>query len=68
MRLTCQECAVVAHDDAFHWRALLALDPDDAFGETMLAFYCPTCAEREFGPRCRMDSSQASPNQEGWAS
>jgi hypothetical protein len=59
MRLTCQECAVVAHDDAFRWRALLALDPDDAFEQTMLAFYCPTCAEREFGPRCRIDSSQA---------
>ena len=41
MRLTCQECEVVADDDAFGWRALLALDPDDAFQEPLLAFYCP---------------------------
>ena len=60
MRLTCQECAIVAEGDASGWRALLALDPDDAFEQPMLGFYCPTCAEREFGPRRRIDSSQAS--------
>jgi hypothetical protein len=59
MRLTCQECAVVAEDDAFHWRALLAVDPDDAFEQPMLAFYCPTCAEREFGLSRRIDTGRA---------
>jgi hypothetical protein len=49
MRLSCQECERVADDDAFRWRALLAVDPDDAFEEPLLAFYCPECAEREFG-------------------
>jgi hypothetical protein len=50
MRLTCQECAAVAQRSAFRWRALLAVDPDDVSEQPMLAFYCPTCAEREFGP------------------
>jgi hypothetical protein len=59
MRLTCQECAVVAEDDAFRWRALLAADPDDAFEQTMLAFYCPTCAEREFGLSGHVDSHRS---------
>jgi hypothetical protein len=59
MQLTCQECAVVAEDDAFRWRALLAVDPDDAFEQPLLAFYCPTCAEREFGPRRSIDVGKA---------
>jgi hypothetical protein len=32
MRLTRRECKVVADDDAYRWRVLLAVDPDDAFG------------------------------------
>jgi hypothetical protein len=59
MRLTCQECAVLAEDDAFRWRALLAVDPDDAFEQPMLAFYCPDCAEREFGLSRRTGSGHA---------
>lgn len=58
MRLTCQECAALADNDAYRWRALLAVDPDDAFQQPMLAFYCPACAEREFGPSRRVDSGQ----------
>ena len=56
VRLKCQECEVLADDHAFWWRALLAVDPDDAFEEPLLAFYCPACAEREFGPSRRVDS------------
>jgi hypothetical protein len=59
MQLTCQECAVVAEDDALRWRALLAVDPDDAFEQPMLAFYCPDCAEREFGLSRRMNSDRS---------
>jgi hypothetical protein len=62
MRLTCQECDAVADDDAFRWRALLAVDPDDAFAEPLLAFYCPACAEKEFGPSLRMESRRSSPS------
>lgn len=62
MRLTCQECEVVADDDAFGWRALLALDPDDAFQEPLLAFYCPACAENEFGPTRRIVSRRTNPS------
>jgi hypothetical protein len=59
VRLNCQECDVVADDDALGWRALLAVDPDDGFQEPLLAFYCPACAENEFGPSRRMDSRRS---------
>jgi hypothetical protein len=62
MRLKCQECEVVADDDAFRWRALLAVDPDDAFEEPLLAFYRSACAEREFGPSRRIDLGQTGTN------
>lgn len=39
----CAEClAVWLPDDDEHWRAYLDLDDN-------LVFYCPGCAEREFG-------------------
>jgi hypothetical protein len=56
--LRCQECQAVSDEDAWGWRAVWADDPDDAFEEPFLAFYCPWCAEREFGPSRRIDSGQ----------
>jgi hypothetical protein len=35
------------HPDREHWEAYLAYLPDEETPE--LAFYCPECAEREFG-------------------
>jgi hypothetical protein len=45
----CQECRAVADESAKGWRAYRREDPveDD---EPILLFYCPACAEREFGP------------------
>jgi hypothetical protein len=61
MRLTWEECEVVADDDALGWRALLAVDPDVALQEALLAFHCSACAENEFGPSRRMASRRSNP-------
>ena len=46
--LRCVECGRTTPADARGWRAFRADDPrDDA--EPELAFFCPACAEREFG-------------------
>jgi hypothetical protein len=44
--MTCTECARAAPSAAVGWQAhLVDLDDD---GQDEVAFYCPTCAEREF--------------------
>ena len=51
MRLMrCQECLIEATASARGWRALRTDIPQED-DEAELAFYCPECAEREFGPR-----------------
>jgi hypothetical protein len=46
--LVCTECNQQSSRRALHWRSYRTDDPteDEPPG---LAFYCPTCAEREFG-------------------
>ena len=43
----CLECGAVAAGEAKGWLAYRADEPGDA---PSLVFYCPECAEREFGP------------------
>ena len=44
----CVECSTLSNDRAWGWRAYRMDDPEE--GELpALAFYCPACAEREFG-------------------
>lgn len=46
----CVECDTLSGLRWTGWRAYRVDDPET--GEPpALAFYCPTCAEREFGPR-----------------
>jgi hypothetical protein len=47
--LRCIECAKEEHKHAAGWRAMIAEDPEGK-EEPEVALYCPTCAEREFGP------------------
>ncbi len=47
MSLRCIECGATADDDARGWRAYL-IDLDDPRQDEP-AFYCPVCAQREFG-------------------
>ena len=46
--LVCVECSALSNEHAGGWRAYRMDDPEqgDLPG---LAFYCPSCAEREFG-------------------
>jgi hypothetical protein len=46
-RLTCIECGREQAAGERGWRAYLT-DDEDAPAEAIV--YCPTCAEREFGP------------------
>ena len=46
--LTCIECGATAEEHTPNWRAYVA-EPEDDDGE-FVVIYCPTCAEREFGP------------------
>jgi hypothetical protein len=47
--LACAECPRVSTAHARGWRATRIDDPE--LGEPpQLAFYCPECAQREFGP------------------
>jgi Zn finger protein HypA/HybF involved in hydrogenase expression len=50
-RLRCEECAQLSVGAARGWRTYLAPDPDEPEAGSMLATYCPACAEREFGVR-----------------
>jgi hypothetical protein len=48
--LICQECETVSDELACGWRAYRGDVPGED-DEPVLHFYCPSCAEREFGPR-----------------
>jgi hypothetical protein len=46
--LRCAECKTISSSYASGWRGYRTDDPEE--GEPpALAFYCPDCAEREFG-------------------
>jgi hypothetical protein len=45
----CQECRRVGDDAWRGWRAYHG-DVSDESPAPLLVFYCPDCAEREFGP------------------
>ena len=47
-RLLCWECLTVADEQARGWRAYRGDVPGED-PEPILLFYCPSCAEREFG-------------------
>jgi hypothetical protein len=47
--MRCQECGVDADERAEGWRAYHGHEPDEG-EEPFVVFYCPVCAEREFGP------------------
>jgi hypothetical protein len=47
-RLCCVECGVISDAAALRWRSYRIDDPSED-EEPALAFYCPSCAEREFG-------------------
>jgi hypothetical protein len=46
--LECVECRAVSDATAWRWRSYRIDDPTED-EEPALAFYCPSCAEREFG-------------------
>ena len=48
--LVCVECRTVSSFYAWSWRAYRIDDPE-RHGVPTLAFYCPACADREFGGR-----------------
>ena len=48
--MRCEECRIEATAPARGWRALRTDIPQEG-DEPSIAFYCPVCAEREFGPR-----------------
>ena len=50
MQLRCEECQTTAEEAARSWRALHSYDPDDPLDAVLVVFYCPVCAEAEFGP------------------
>jgi hypothetical protein len=45
--MRCEECGKEAPPDARGWRAVRTDTEDDA--DSPVGFYCPDCAEREFG-------------------
>jgi hypothetical protein len=47
-RLECVECGVLSGPEATAWRGYRIDDPNEN-EEPALAFYCPSCAYREFG-------------------
>jgi hypothetical protein len=47
--MECVECGVTADDHAEGWRGYRTDEPDTN-DSPEVAFYCPSCAEREFGP------------------
>jgi hypothetical protein len=46
--LECAECGAFSDEQASGWRAYRMSDLDQRRAATV-AFYCPSCAEREFG-------------------
>jgi hypothetical protein len=53
VRDTSVRCAECKSSSGLYWQGWRALRVDDPEIDEppALAFYCPTCAEREFGPR-----------------
>ena len=49
---TCAQCGCLSGLRWSGWRALRTDDPDEDEAPA-LAFFCPTCAEREFGYRAK---------------
>ena len=47
-QLRCIECGTLSGRDALCWRSYRTDDPTED-EPPALAFYCPACAEREFG-------------------
>jgi hypothetical protein len=47
--LACTECPRISSASAKGWKAYRVDGPEDD-QERVLGFYCPECAEREFGP------------------
>jgi len=47
--LVCHECGVYSDVHAVGWRAYRAGEPEER-EPLRLAFYCPGCAKRVFGP------------------
>jgi hypothetical protein len=48
--LRCAECGAGSDELATGWRAYLAGELDEDEREAEILMFCPTCAEREFGP------------------
>ena len=48
----CRECGISSGAFWIRWRAYRIDDPE-LDESPALAFYCPACADREFGPRRR---------------
>jgi hypothetical protein len=48
--MRCQECGCLSSPTWWGWRAYRTDDPE-CDEPPALAFYCPACAEREFGAR-----------------
>jgi hypothetical protein len=48
--LRCAECGAESDLLATGWQACRAGDLDEDDGEAEVLMFCPTCAEREFGP------------------
>jgi ribosomal protein L44E len=49
MKLRCEECGC-ATELARGWRAQIVEDEDDPEMDAYVVCYCPSCAQREFGP------------------
>jgi hypothetical protein len=58
--LWCQECLLLADDEAREWR-LLRVDVPGEDDEPLLAAYCPECGAREFGLSRRMNPDRSDP-------
>lgn len=59
VELFCQECLLLADDEARGWRLLRVDVPGEDDEPLLAAAYCPECAEREFGLGRRDHSSRA---------
>jgi hypothetical protein len=58
--MRCQECGTVADGQARGWRAYRCdLGHEYELDEPELVFYCPACAEREFGPLPHRTSTES---------
>jgi hypothetical protein len=61
VQLWCEECLLLADDEARGWR-VLRVDLPGEDEEPMLATYCPDCAERELGLGRRDHRRRAEPS------